>query len=69
MNDPTDKPPGGDTAPSAAPAQPWWQHRRNQAVAFAVLLMNFAAPFIDYYTLPRTYGHEKSRRATESDNK
>ncbi len=29
------------------------------AVAFAVLLMNFAAPFIDYYTLPRTYGHEK----------
>jgi len=30
------------------------------AVAFAVLLMNFAAPFIDYYTLPRTYGHEKA---------
>ncbi len=27
------------------------------AVAFAVLLMNFAAPFIDYYTQPRTYGH------------
>lgn len=35
------------------------------AVAFAVLLMNFAAPFIDYYTLPRTYGHNNSRRATE----
>ncbi len=35
------------------------------AVAFAVLLANFAAPFIDYYTLPRTYGHERSRRATE----
>ena len=35
------------------------------AVAFAVLLMNFAAPFIDYYTLPRTYGHSNSRRATE----
>ncbi|BFM06386.1 electron transport complex subunit RsxD [Halioxenophilus aromaticivorans] len=35
------------------------------AVAFAVLLMNFAAPFIDYYTLPRTYGHSKPRRATE----
>ncbi len=35
------------------------------AVAFAVLLMNFAAPFIDYYTLPRTYGHTKRRRATE----
>lgn len=30
------------------------------AVAFAVLLMNFAAPLIDYYTLPRTYGHEKA---------
>ncbi|MAZ86871.1 MAG: electron transport complex subunit RsxD [Cellvibrionaceae bacterium] len=35
------------------------------AIAFAVLLMNFAAPFIDYYTLPRTYGHSNSRRATE----
>ncbi len=35
------------------------------AVAFAVLLMNFAAPFIDYYTLPRTFGHTKARRATE----
>jgi len=35
------------------------------AIAFAVLLMNFAAPFIDYYTLPRSYGHSKSRRATE----
>lgn len=37
------------------------------AVAFAVLLMNFAAPFIDYYTLPRTYGHKKPRRATEKE--
>jgi electron transport complex protein RnfD len=27
------------------------------AVAFAVLIMNFAAPFIDYYSQPRTYGH------------
>lgn len=35
------------------------------AVAFAVLLMNFAAPFIDYYTLPRTYGHNKANRATQ----
>lgn len=35
------------------------------AVAFAVLLMNIAAPFIDYYTVPRTYGHERPRRATE----
>lgn len=29
------------------------------AVAFGVLLMNFAAPLIDYYTQPRTYGHKK----------
>jgi len=35
------------------------------AVAFAVLLMNFAAPFIDYYTVPRSYGHAKPRKATE----
>jgi len=38
------------------------------AVAFAVLLMNFAAPFIDYYTLPRTYGHKKSSTATRSQD-
>jgi electron transport complex protein RnfD len=36
------------------------------AVAFAVLLMNFAAPFIDYYTVPRTYGHETSASVTRS---
>jgi len=36
------------------------------ATAFAILLMNFAAPFIDYYTLPRTYGHKKAERATRS---
>lgn len=29
------------------------------AVAFAVLIMNFAAPFIDNYTQPRTYGHQR----------
>jgi electron transport complex protein RnfD len=29
------------------------------AVAFAVLLMNLAAPFIDQYTKPRTYGHAR----------
>ena len=33
------------------------------AVAFAVLLMNFMAPFIDYYTHPRTYGHQKPGRS------
>ncbi len=37
------------------------------SIAFAVLLMNFAAPFIDYYTLPRTYGHTKAKRATVKD--
>ena len=30
------------------------------ATAFAVLLMNFAAPLIDHYTRPRVYGHQKS---------
>ena len=34
------------------------------AIAFAVLLMNFAAPFIDYYTTPRTYGHQASDAIT-----
>jgi Na+-translocating ferredoxin:NAD+ oxidoreductase subunit D len=29
------------------------------ALAFAVLMANFAAPFIDYYTQPRSYGHDK----------
>jgi electron transport complex protein RnfD len=28
-------------------------------VAFAVLLMNLAAPTIDYFTRPRIYGHQK----------
>ncbi len=32
------------------------------AVAFAVLLMNFAAPLIDYYTQPTTYGHSKKSK-------
>jgi len=32
------------------------------AVAFAVLLMNFAAPLIDQYSQPRTYGHKKAVR-------
>ena len=38
------------------------------AVAFAVLLMNFAAPFIDYYTLPRTYGHERATSGRVKNN-
>ncbi len=32
------------------------------AVAFAVLVVNFAAPFIDHYTQPRTYGHSPEER-------
>lgn len=32
------------------------------AVAFAVLLMNLCAPFIDQYTQPRSYGHAKAKR-------
>ncbi|MFT6366151.1 MAG: electron transport complex protein RnfD [Halioglobus sp.] len=32
------------------------------AVAFAVLIMNFAAPFIDHYTQPRTYGHKREEQ-------
>lgn len=28
------------------------------AIAFAVLIMNFSAPFLDYYTQPKTYGHK-----------
>jgi electron transport complex protein RnfD len=32
------------------------------AIAFAVLLMNLAAPFLDYYTRPKTYGHKKAER-------
>ena len=32
------------------------------AIAFAVLLMNLTAPFLDYYTRPRTYGHKSAQR-------
>lgn len=31
------------------------------AIAFSVLLMNFAAPLLDHYTQPRTYGHQSTR--------
>lgn len=30
--------------------------------AFAVLLMNLAAPFIDLYTQPRSYGHSRANK-------
>ena len=39
------------------------------AVAFAVLLMNFAAPFIDAYTQPRSYGHSKPKRGLKPGEK
>jgi len=29
------------------------------AVAFSVLLLNFAAPLLDHYTQPRSYGHQR----------
>lgn len=32
------------------------------AIAFSVLLLNLMAPTIDYYTQPRTYGHEQAQR-------
>lgn len=38
------------------------------AIAFAVLLMNFGAPLLDYYTKPTTYGHGK-QPASDSDTK
>lgn len=38
------------------------------ALAFAVMLMNFAAPTIDYYTQPRTYGHKKAKRLKLGDH-
>jgi electron transport complex protein RnfD len=37
------------------------------AIAFSVLLMNFAAPLLDYYTQPRTYGHRPKKRNTEGE--
>ena len=35
-------------------------------VAFAVLLMNFAAPLLDHYTQPVAYGHSTSQSKSES---
>jgi len=36
------------------------------AIAFSVLLMNFAAPFIDVYTQPRTYGYIDAKRGPKA---
>lgn len=38
------------------------------AVAFGVLLMNMAAPTIDYYTQPRVYGHKRHEHSDEGDS-
>ncbi len=38
------------------------------AMAFAVLLMNLCAPTLDYFTRPRTYGHDKARRGFNTDD-
>lgn len=38
------------------------------AVAFAILLMNLCAPFIDQYTQPRTYGHARANRGLKGDS-
>jgi len=35
------------------------------AVAFSVLILNMAVPLIDYYTQPRTYGHQAKRNKVE----
>jgi Na+-translocating ferredoxin:NAD+ oxidoreductase subunit D len=43
-----------------------WGKGYPDGVAFAVLFLNFAAPFIDYYTIPRTYGHTKARSAIDA---
>ncbi|MDE0840693.1 MAG: electron transport complex subunit RsxD [Porticoccaceae bacterium] len=37
------------------------------AIAFAVLLANFAAPTIDRYSLPRSYGHARRGTKTSGD--
>jgi electron transport complex protein RnfD len=44
-----------------------WGRGYPDGVAFAVLFLNFAAPFIDYYTTPRTYGHTKARIVVAKD--
>lgn len=37
------------------------------AIAFAVLLMNLAAPLIDQYTQPRAYGHKATRKGPRGE--
>ncbi|MES2825977.1 MAG: electron transport complex subunit RsxD [Pseudomonadota bacterium] len=44
-----------------------WGKGYPDGVAFAVLFLNFAAPFIDYYTTPRTYGHNKARNVLSKE--
>ena len=39
------------------------------AIAFSVVLLNLAAPLIDYYTQPRTYGHSKPNKGLAKQDK
>jgi electron transport complex protein RnfD len=37
------------------------------AFAFAILLMNLAAPLIDTYTKPKAYGHQPKKPHSQGD--
>ncbi|MFB1011859.1 MAG: RnfABCDGE type electron transport complex subunit D [Thiopseudomonas sp.] len=37
------------------------------AIAFSVLLMNLCAPTLDYFTRPRSYGHDKAKRGFNTE--
>jgi len=39
------------------------------AMAFAVMLMNLSAPFIDQYSQPRSYGHRRANKGLNSKGK
>ena len=39
------------------------------AMAFAVMLMNLCAPFIDQYTQPRSYGHKQAKKGSYAKEK
>ena len=39
------------------------------AMAFAVMLMNLCAPFIDQYTQPRSYGHKQAKKGSYNPEK
>jgi electron transport complex protein RnfD len=39
------------------------------AMAFAVMLMNLCAPFIDQYSQPRSFGHKNARHGIANEDK